>query len=274
MKRRSALASGLLALPPLHAAPRTVLTVATFPLLNQIAEAALPAWRKLHPDVDLHIVNRQYIDHHTAMTTALSTAAGLPDVMALESTFVGRFAQGLGLEDLSREPYRVDRFRARLVPFAYQQAIAPSGAVVAVPTDIGPGTMLYRKDIVERAGVDADALTRSWDSYVEAGRRIKAATGAYLIADVHEIKDILLRTGIQPGEGLYFDRNAKVLVTSERFVRAFEVALAARRLGLDARVKAWTSDWTQGFKHGTLATELGGAWLVGQLSNWVAPDTA
>jgi hypothetical protein len=29
----------------------------------------------------------------------------------------------------------------------------------------------------------------------------------------------------------------------------------------------------RGFKRGTLATELSGAWMVGQLANWVAPDT-
>ena len=274
LPRRTVLASGLLAAAPLRAAGRMTLTVATFPLLDEIARAAIPQWQRLYPEVDIQIVNRQYADHHTAMTTALSTSVLLPDVMALESSFVGRYAQGLGLEDLSREPYRVDRFRDQLVPYAYDQAVARSGAVVAVPTDIGPGTMLYRQDILARAGVAEQALTESWDSYVAAGARIKRSSGAYLIAHVSEIKDILIRTGIQPGEGLYFDTASRVLVESDRFVRAFEVALQVRRLGLDAKVAAWSNEWAEGFKRGSLATELGGAWLVGQLSNWVAPQTA
>ena len=77
-----------------------------------------------------------------------------------------------------------------------------------MPTDIGPGTLLYRKDILERAGVGEDELTRSWDSYVAAGVRIKAKTGAYLIGTVQSIKDILIRSGIQPGEGQYFDKDS------------------------------------------------------------------
>ena len=250
------------------------LTVATFPLLDQIVRAALPAWRRLQPDVHINIVNRPYNDHHTAMTTALSTAVLLPDVMALESSFVGRYAQGLGLEDLSREPYRVDRYRSQLVGYAYDQAVSRRGAVVAVPTDVGPGTLLYRDDILARAGVAADELTRSWGSYVAAGQRIKRNTGAYLIAHVNEIKDILIRTGTLPGEGLYFDQASRVLVESPRFVRAFEIARQARRLKLDAKVAAWTNEWAEGLKRGLLATELGGAWLVGQMSNWVAPQTA
>jgi multiple sugar transport system substrate-binding protein len=271
--RRALLACGLPVAAATRASQRTVLTVAAFPLVDEIARAAIPLWQRRHPDVELHIVSRQYGDHHTAMTTALSTSVLLPDVMALEQSYVGRFAQGRGLEDLSREPYRIARFRSRLVPYAYDQAVARDGAVVAMPTDIGPGTMLYRADILTRSGVGEDELTRSWDSYLEAGKRIKTATGAYLIAHVQEIKDILIRTGLNPGEGLYFDRDSRVLVTSERFVRAFEIARQVRRHKLDARVAAWSNEWAEGFKRGTLATELSGAWLVGQLSNWVAPQT-
>jgi multiple sugar transport system substrate-binding protein len=250
------------------------LTVAAFPLVDEIARAALPEWQRRHPDVEIHIVSRQYVDHHTAMTTALSTSVLLPDVMALESSYVGRFAQGGGLEDLNNPPYSISQYRARIVPYAYDQAIGRTGAVVAMPTDIGPGTMLYRQDILTRAEVDAQELTHSWDSYVAAGVRIKAKTGAYLIAHVHEIKDIIVRTGLKPGEGIYFDNNYGVLVNSDRFVRAFEVARQVRRLQLDAKVTAWSNEWAEGFKRGQLATELSGAWLVGQLSNWVAPKTA
>jgi multiple sugar transport system substrate-binding protein len=64
-----------------------------------------------------------------------------------------------------------------------------------------------------------------------------------------------------------------VLVGSDRFVRAFELARQLRQLKLDARVSPWSNEWVEGFKRGTLATELSGAWLVGALSNWVAPQT-
>jgi multiple sugar transport system substrate-binding protein len=279
--RRAVLASGLAASTAhattsthLRAAPRLTLTVAAFPLLHEIARAAIPLWQQQHPDVAIHIVMRQYADHHTAMTTALSTSTLLPDVMALESSYVGRFAHGSGLEDLALEPYGIAGHRAQLVPYAYNQALTRRGAVVAMPTDIGPGTLLYRQDILDRAGVAEAELTQSWDAYIEAASRIKARTGAYVIADAQQVKDIIIRTGFKPGEGLYFDQDSRVLVDSPRFVRAFEVARELRRRKLDARVAAWSNEWAEGFRRGTLATELSGAWLVGQLSNWVAPQTA
>ncbi len=258
---------------PVRAAERRKLTVATFPLLDEILKAALPRWQRKHPDVEIQIVSRQYADHHTAMTTALSTSVYLPDVMALESSYVGRFSQGGGLEDLSQEPYRVDRFRSRVVPYAYDQAVNRRGAVVAMPTDIGPGTLLYRTDLFKKAGLGEADLTPSWEAYVEAGVKLKAATGAYLISNAQVVKDIVIRSGLRPGEGLYFDQDSRVLVNSPRFVRAFELARKVRRNKLDARVTAWSNEWAEGFRRGTLATDLSGAWMVGQMANWVAPTT-
>ena len=145
--------------------------------------------------------------------------------------------------------------------------------MVAVPTDIGPGTLLYRHDLLTRAGLTEADLTPTWEAYVDAGIKLKAATGAYLISDAQTLKDIVIRSGVRPGEGLYFDRESRVLVTSPRFVRAFELARKLRRNKLDARVAAWSNEWAEGLRRGTLATELSGAWMVGQMNNWVAPAT-
>ena len=253
-------------------APQT-LTIAAFPAVDEIVRSAIPQWKLLHPNVDIKVVSRQFSDHHTAMTTALSTSFYLPDVMALEVGYVGRFAQGGGLDDLAKPPYDIKRFQSRWVPYAFQQATSRSGAVVAAPTDIGPGTLLYRADILAKAGVTEADLTTSWDSYVAAGVKIKAVTGSYLMAHARDMKDIVIRTGIQPGEGLYFDNKSNVLVTSTRFVRAFELARQIRANKLDARVGAWSNEWSEGFKRGTIATQMTGAWLAGHLNNWLAPST-
>ncbi len=254
-------------------AAEQVLTVAAFPAVDKIVEAALPAWQRLHPGVGIKIVSRQFADHHTAMTTALSTRFYLPDVMALEVGYVGRFAQGGGLEDLAASPYNIGQVSDRYVPYAVRQATGRGGAIVAAPTDIGPGTLLVRHDVMAKAGVSDDDLTRSWDSYVAAGVKFKQSTGAYLLAHARDIKDIAIRTGVQPGEGLYFDQQSHVLVDTPRFARAFELAREVRKHKLDARVPTWSNEWGESFKRGTLATQLTGAWLAGHLSNWLAPNT-
>jgi len=274
--RRALLAAGVAVAfaPTVRAKTARTLTVAAFPLVDQIVKDAIPQWAQRHPDVGINIVMRQYDDHHTAMTTALSTAVYLPDVMALESSYVGKFSNGGGLSDLLQPRYDIGRHRARYVEYAYNQAINRKGQVVAAPTDIGPGTFLYRTDILERAGVTAADMQRSWDAYVDGGIKIKKATGANLIGNVKTLKDIMIRSGLKAGQGIYFDSDSNVLVDTPRFHRAFELALRARRAGLEGRLATWSNEWAEAFRRGVTSTELGGSWMVGQLANWVAPVTA
>jgi len=274
--RRAVLGAGLAAAiaPAVRAGAARTLTVAAFPLVDQIVKDAIPQWSQRHPDVAIDVVMRQYDDHHTAMTTALSTSVYLPDVMALESSYVGKFSMGGGLSDLLQPPYGIGRYRDRYVAYAYDQAINRKGQVVAAPTDIGPGTMLCRADLLERAGLHAGDLQPSWDAYVDAGIRIRKATGANLIGNVKTLKDIVIRGGLGKGQGIYFDSDSNVLVDTPRFRRAFELALRVRRNQLEGRLATWTNEWAEAFRRGATATELGGSWMVGQLANWVAPGTA
>jgi len=254
-------------------AQKTVLTVASFPDLDRAAKAALPQWTRLHPDIEVKMISLQYPDHHTAMTTALATGSGMPDVMAVDFRFIGKFAESGGLEDLSKPPYDGNALRSRFVRFSFPQATSSSGALTAIPADIGPGTLLYRKDILERAGVAEADLTRSWESFIEAGKKIKLSTGAYLLANATDIRDIALRSGLSDGEGVFFDANGKALVETPRFVRAFELGRAARSAGIDARAVAWTNEWAAGFRNNRIASQMMGAWLAGHLKNWMAPDS-
>ena len=249
------------------------ITVAAYPAVDEIAKAAVAQWKKKHPTVEVKVVSRAFADHHTAMTTALSTSSNLPDVMVVEFGYVARFAEGGGLDDLGAAPYAIKTQQARFVPFAFRQATAASGAVVAVPADIGPGTLLYRADILKKAGLTEADLMQSWDAYVAAGVKIKAATGASLVAHARDVKDIVIRSDIKPGEGLYIDAKGRVLVDSPRFVRAFELAKKVREGKLDGKISAWSNEWAEGFKRGTIATQMSGAWLAGHLNNWLAPET-
>jgi len=256
------------------ASATTTITVATFPDLDRAAKAALPRWHQAHPDVDVKIVSLQYADHHTAMTTALATGSGLPDVMAIDFKFIGKFAGSGGFEDLNKPPYNAGTLRSQFVGYTFAQATNAAGELAALPADIGPGTLLYRSDLVAKAGLTEADLTKSWESFIAAGVKLKAATGASLLADSEDIVDIVMRSNLPAGEGIYFDRQGKVLVDSPRFVRAFELGRAAHKAGIDAGTTMWTNEWVAGFRSNKIAGQMMGAWLAGHLKNWLAPDTA
>lgn len=263
---------GAVAIPAF--AQKVVLTVAAYPSVDAIVKDALPAWQKSHPQVEVKVVSREYADHHTAMTTALATSSSLPDVMALEYGYLGRFAQGGGLEDLSKAPYLANQSKDMFVEFAYLQGQGPGQAQSAIPTDIGPGSMFYRKDILDKAGLKESDLTTSWAAYIAAGKVIKSKTGAYLLAHARDMKDILVRTQVPAGEGVYFDAAGKsVVASSPRFANAFAKAKEIREAGLDGKINAWSNEWGEAFKRGSVATQMMGAWLGGHMSNWLAPQT-
>lgn len=256
------------------AAHATKLTVAAYPAVDEIVKASIPAWKALHPDVEIEVVSREFSDHHTAMTTSLATRSHLPDVMVLEASYLGRFASSGGLQDLSQPPFNASTLRERFVPYAFAQATTTNGSLVALPGDIGPGTMFYRKDLLRRSGVTEAQLTKSWNDFVDSGIKIKAACNAYLVADARDIKDAVIRSGLSEGQGLYFDAQGHVLVDGPRFQRAFELALKVRQAKLDGNMKAWSSEWTESLRSGRVATQMMGAWLGGHLAHWLAPNTS
>jgi multiple sugar transport system substrate-binding protein len=268
--------SFLLAALTLNAAvaQKTTITVAAFPAVDEIVKASLQSWEKKHPEVQVKVVVREYADHHTAMTTALATSTGLPDVMTIEYGYLGRFAQSGGLVDLDKSPYQMDRYASKLVPYAVAQGRSVSHGQVAVPTDIGPGAMFYRYDLLTKAKVKESDLTASWESFIQSGQKIKKVSGAYLVAHARDVKDILIRTDIPAGQGVYFDDQGKsVIDTSPRFRRGFEIAQQIRAQGLDAKINAWSNEWGESLKRGTVSVQMMGAWLGGHLQNWLAPNT-
>lgn len=69
------------------------LSIAAFSAFDEIVRSAIPTWKMLFPNEDPNEVSRQFGDHHTAMTTALSTSFCLPGVMAFGAGYVSHFEQ-------------------------------------------------------------------------------------------------------------------------------------------------------------------------------------
>ena len=257
------------------ASAQTILKIASYPAVDDIVRMALVDWKKKHPNVEVQVIAREFTDHHTAMITALSASSGLPDVMTIEHGYLGRFSQSGGLENLLEAPYSAERFKERFISYAWMQARQDKYGQTAIPTDIGPGVMFYRHDLLQKAGVKPEQLSGNWEAFIQAGRQLKDRTGAYLVANARDVKDIVIRSNIVPGDGIYYDVKGESQVgTAPRFKQAFELAKLIRDNGLDAKANSWSNDWGESLRRGHIATQMMGAWLGGHLQNWLAPQTA
>src|SRR3954469_15764815 len=140
-------------------AARATLTVAAFPDLDRSAKIVIEAWAVSHPQVEVKLTTRAYHHQHPAMTPAIATGANLPDVMAVDMDYLGKFTQAGGLEDLGGAPYDGAAVAPRLAHFTLGPATGSGGKLRALPADIGPGALFYRADLIARAGLTEADLT-------------------------------------------------------------------------------------------------------------------
>lgn len=258
---------------PASAASAAEIRLDGFPDFNNHLDNVIPVFEEANPDIGVTYQMNNHGDHHKKLTTNLATGTGAGDIVIVDIGFIGSFIDAGGFENLSDAAYGADALADGFVDYAWSQGQGTDGNQYAVPIDIGPGVMYYRRDVLEAAGLQIDDVITDWDSYIAYGEKLKEMD-VYLIADAADVASTIIRTTVQPGEGFFFDAEGNSLITSERFVKAFETAKRIREAGLDGQIGAWTNEWYDGFKDGSVATQLSGAWLLGHLQNWMAPDTA
>ena len=243
-----------------------------FPDFNTHLDKQIPLFKEQNPDVNVTYQMNNHGDHHKKLTTNLATGSGAGDVVIVDVGFIGAFINAGGFENLSAAPYNADTMKENFVSYAWDQGKGTDGNQYAIPVDIGPGVMYYRRDVLDSVGMKIEDVIKDWDSYIEYGKKLKEKN-VFLIADAADVAGAIIRTTVKPGEGFFFDAEGNSLVTSDRFVQAFTIAKRIRDEGLDGQIGSWTNEWYDGFKKGTVATQLSGAWLLGHLQNWMAPDT-
>ena len=244
-----------------------------FPDLNSHLDVQIPKFTEANPGITVTYQMNDHGDHHKKLTTNLATGSGAGDVVIVDVGFIGAFINEGGFENLSDAAYGADQHAESFVPYAWNQGKGTDGNQYAIPIDVGPGVMYYRRDLFEQLGADVEDVIKDWDSYIEFGRKAKEQ-GIFLIADASDVASTIIRTTVKEGDGLFFDAEGNSLITSERFVEAFTRAKQIRDEGLDAQIGSWTSEWYTALNGGPLATQLSGSWLIGHLQNWMAPDMA
>ena len=172
---------------------------------------------------------------------------------------------------MNKAPYNAGEYKNLFVPYTVAQATSSDGRFTAMPTDIGPGTTFYRKDILEKAGIKPEDMN-TWEGYIEAGKKLKAFDNdknINIINNAVSANNLIIRSNLVAGEGIYFDSKGTVLVGPDnaRFVKAFTIAKKIREAGINAKIGEWTNEWYEGFQKGTVATQFSGAWLQGHFQN-------
>jgi len=214
---------------------------------------------KKYPKVEFEWVDMSWQDTHQKLAVALAAGSGAPDVVALDGAQVQKFVKLGGLLDITNAMAEV---KAGFPPYKIREASDAKGNIFAVPWDIGPCSLFYRKDIFDKAGVQPP---ETWDDYIAIGQKM-LKDGHYMMAlslttpnpqDVSFFQKLLWQNG-----GSYFDKaTGAVTLDNDKGKEAMEMYAKIAFAGICADIAPFTPAWFGGWKEGKLITEPGAAWM-------------
>ena len=228
------------------------------------------------PNVKISFQTSDFNGHHTRLTTVIAAKEATNDIEALEIGYIAQFVAGGGLTDLAAQPFNAMEVGKDLVSFAMSNATTKDKRLVAMPVDIAPAVLFYRKSLIEAAGLTVEQMEniKDWDSYIEIGKKLtKDTTGdgrinQYAITHANDVAMVPLNGG----KGGWIDASGKPLEPKAKFIGALELVKKIRDAGIDGDMGAWTGPWVEAFSNGSTATMVNGAWFGGALNAWMAPN--
>jgi multiple sugar transport system substrate-binding protein len=230
---------------------------------DQVVAAAAP-WQEAHPEVRLSLAPYAPADFSQAMIPRLLTGSNVPDVMVVDAAFLAVAGRGGMLEDLSAAPYAAGPLLAGWPAAPLSQARGGE-ALWGVPADVAPAVLFFRKDLLDAAGVPEAALTGSWEGFVEACGKLRAATRTYCVPRVWELAELALRAGTPAGQSLYFSPAGAPFPDDARYARVFALARAAHEARIEAGPPTGSAQWVELVRRGYFAALWGGPSTVRRL---------
>jgi multiple sugar transport system substrate-binding protein len=239
------------------------------------AVAKTPEFQKKFPNIKLDVSQSSWDGHHERLVTVIAAGKGANDIETIDEAFIGSFATGGGFTILSQPPFNGLEAGADLAGYAMENAKTPKGDLIALPVDVSPVVMFYRKSLADAAGVDFTNLP-AWDAYVQAGKKVtkdKNGDGKpdqFLLATPSELSLVFLNNGI----GCWFDQSGKVMEPKEKFTRILSLVKQLVDAGVQAGHAMWSEPWEAAFSEGKIVTAITGAWFAGALKTWLSTDQA
>ncbi len=220
----------------------------------------------VHVKVDMNGTNMQ-----SRLLLSLSAGVGAPDVSQLQLTDAQRYIATGRLADLTLVAAEYER----MFPASRWKNCARNGRVYAIPWDIGPCAVYYKRAIFRKYGIDPERI-ETWDDFIAAGKTIVErshgqtkmfAMGAGTTASqpLTSMLEILL----QQAGGQIFDDQGRVAIDSPASYQALGVIKRMLDAGICRNVPWWSQEWMAGLKDDSIATYPLAVWFGATIKDTV-----
>ena len=251
------------------------LTFWGWPTADAAVAAVIDGFKARYPKISVDVVMKTGTNElRDALTTAMAAHSGVPDVTMIEIKDIDKFMIYGGLQDIGRKPFNAGQYEKDFVPYKWKQCTTLDGeGILAFPWDIGPSSVFYRRDLLEKAGYPSDPesvaeLLSTWDDFIEVGRKVCALGDKIWWTD-----NAAQIPYIYYSHKNFFTENLELNIDNPKTRQVLEVAATLRHEGLDAQMGLWTEEWYQGLANGSVATTIMGCWFGGFLKGWIAADS-
>jgi len=207
-------------------------TVTLWGWYNLAPKSTMDLLAKYYPNVKVNFVDYALTDTLSKLQTSLNAGSGAPDMAMVEDKSLPVVWQK-GLYDLSKcvNPYEQD-FPA----FKWARIKRPDGEVTAVPWEINPGIVTYRRDVLAKYGIAPDSI-KTWADFVKAGKEVTAKSNGAVkwtesnVVDAgngteNVLGDLELMVNQQGGK--LFDDNGKVAFDNPETKKALDLLKSFR----------------------------------------------
>lgn len=158
---------------------------------------------EVYPDVTVNYVTIAQADLPQKIQTTLASGAQMPDIIQLEATTRGKMYSLDCWENLSQEPYNVDKnlFTIDQIPVSVNE----DGDLYGLPMGAVPSAMAYKRSLTkEYFGTDDPAelseMFSSWEDYIEKGKEVleKSNGEVFMFAGLSDLYNVLAGQTIIP----------------------------------------------------------------------------
>ena len=228
---------------------------------NVAPQSTLALMKQYYPNVELEFVDYSLSDTPVKVQTAINAGTGAPDLAMIEDKVLPVLWDA-GLYDLKDclAPYK-DSFPQ----FKWGRITRQDGAQVAVPWEINPGLITYRRDVFEKYGIDPESI-KTWDDYIEVGKRVTAESNGevqWLEANTANLGsgttaqltgDIALL--VNQAGGQFFDQDGKAAFNNPETLKALTLVKRLKDEGLIGQDFTSKEEEATALREGKVATML------------------
>jgi len=200
--------------------------------------------------------------------TAVTSGSGAPDFTSIRNVGVTNYASIDGLLDLTERIEQTD-MENEIVDGKWQ-SVTYDDSYYAIPWDLGPTGVFYRRDVYADAGIDPDSI-ETWDDFIEAGKQLPDDVNMINLGP--EVLNQEWRMRLRQLGGQAITENGAVNIHSEESVRAAQQIKDIVDADIHAEIQEWSGGWFTAYAEGSVASLASAAWMDGTLRAEL-PDTS